>query len=381
MKPLTAWHLLSGPRGRRFLMEFARTSEQLLRNPDDRPFHEAEFWGSYRMQPPGAAGMLFGTGSESPPTVTPAEVARALDAVPLLEANEENLRPGLADAAALARYWQVPDGTDALAATDELREALHRVAEHVVSSPEAQRWVQPVQLQDQHVVHWEGERAPSVLADVPAALEAWRHEALKAEVRDNQPQYRKITAGVSGEWWSFPLTQGHSLLTSTASFSDGSPAGLWWVEDPFDWEAATTRGLELPSAAAGLRILEITGPEVWAGLCWRYPLEVTYQKRHDWYRTTGREGRWIIPDWYQVAQDYDAVHLTTACYVQAAGTAIPVEVSGASAQAEGAEYASVIAGWHPDQTYWFTSQLALSDRVRSWVLDGDGPVTRWLPSS
>ena len=55
-------------------------------------------------------------------------------------------------------------------------------------------------------------------------------------------------------------------------------------------------------------------------LCAQFPLEVTALKRHDWYRTTGRDGSWVIPDWSQVAHDYDGVHLSIAGYLTAATT-------------------------------------------------------------
>lgn len=47
---------------------------------------------------------------------------------------------------------------------------------------------------------------------------------------------------------------------------------------------------------------------------------MTALKRHDWYRTTGRDGSWVIPDWSQVAHDYDGVHLSIAGYLTAATT-------------------------------------------------------------
>ncbi len=130
------------------------------------------------------------------------------------------------------------------------------------------------------------------------------------------------------------------------------------------WERAVTRRVEVP---AGACVHEIDGPDVWAALCRAYPLEVTAQKRHDWYRTTGRDGRLLMPDWAAVAVDHDAVHLTAAAYLAAAGTVVPVD----------GDTASVIAGWNPDETYW------LSDDVRSetgdavWVLDDED----WAPGS
>lgn len=374
MPPISPEMLLAGPRGRRLLLEFARSSEQQLRDPEDRALGVAEFWASYRMAPKASRGSLFGDSTEPTPTVLPADVAHVLSETPLLEPTEENLRPALADAAAHARYWQEPEGTDVLAATVELNEPLHRIAEHLAAGPAVRQWLEPVQLDDQHVVHWDGEESPTVRPDVPQMLEGARQQTLEDEVRWNSRRYTSITSNFSADWWSFPHVSGHALLTSTGTFSDGSPSGLWWVEDAFDWDTASTYRLEFPDGAEELRLLEISGPQVWAELCVRYPLEVTYQKRHDWYRATGRDGRWVIPDWRQVARDYDGVHLTTACYLQAAGEPIAVPWASASMEPRGAktataEFASIIAGWNPDQTYWFSAQPTISGNALRWWMD------------
>ncbi len=104
-------------------------------------------------------------------------------------------------------------------------------------------------------------------------------------------------------------------------------------------------------------VLEIHGPDDWAQLCRRFPLEVTAQKRHDWYRTTGRDGKWVLPDWRAVAEVYGGVHLTVAGYLAAAGTAIDVD----------GDTASVIAGWAPDETFWLTDDVHADGDIVDWV--------------
>ncbi len=100
---------------------------------------------------------------------------------------------------------------------------------------------------------------------------------------------------------------------------DDTPAGLWFVEDDMGWTRAVSRRMRVP---CGVRVYEIDGAQAWAQLCREFPVEVTAQKRHDWYSTTGRVGRWVIPDWPRVAECYDGVHLTVCGYLAAAGTAI-----------------------------------------------------------
>ena len=155
-----------------------------------------------------------------------------------------------------------------------------------------------MQLDDQHIVHWDGEESPTVRPDVPQMLEGARQQTLEDEVRWNSRRYTSITSNFSADWWSFPHVSGHALLTSTGTFSDGSPSGLWWVEDAFDWDTASTYRLEFPDGAEELRLLEISA------------------------RRSSIESR--------------------------------------GAKTAAAEFASIIAGWNPDQTYWFSARLAIN---------------------
>ena len=109
---------------------------------------------------------------------------------------------------------------------------------------------------------------------------------------------------------------------------------------------------------------EIDGPGAWTDLVRRYPMDVTSARLHDWYRTTGRAGTWLVPDWSEVAADYDAVHLTVAGYLTTATRALPVD----------ATTATVLAGWNPDQTWWLTDILeAVSPDPERWHHPDDDP--------
>ena len=141
---------------------------------------------------------------------------------------------------------------------------------------------------------------------------------------------------------------------------------MWFVEDSSGWERTTGRRVNIP---AGARVYEVDGAQAWAELCRQFSVEVTAQKRHDWYRTTGRSGRWVIPDWPRLSELYEGVHLTVAGYLAAAGTAIAVDT----------DTASVIAGWAPDDTYWLTDTVNLdSDDSRTWVCDTSGRHPSWV---
>ena len=109
------------------------------------------------------------------------------------------------------------------------------------------------------------------------------------------------------------------------------------------------------------RVFEIDSPDAWANLCRRFPLNVTASRRHDWYRTTSRVGRWVIPDWVEVARNFDAVHLTVAGYLSTAGLAVPVED----------DLMTVLAGWDPDQTFWLTEIAQNEAAHQTWAFDQD----------
>lgn len=138
-------------------------------------------------------------------------------------------------------------------------------------------------------------------------------------------------------------------LTMTSRSLPGlGAARLALVEDGLGWRRADVWPL---TPTSGCRVYEITGPEAWSDLVVRHPMEVTASKRHDWWRTTGVDGTWFIPDWTRVAADFDAIHLTVTGYLTTAGRALPA-----------GHGQTVLAGWSPDETYW------LAD-----VLTADGP--------
>lgn len=199
-----------------------------------------------------------------------------------------------------------------------------------------------------HAMYWQPPNGEDVLAAT-------------ASVRGELERIAEHVASTPhAQWWSVPPTR-----SSTRSLFDGTPAALWFVEDGMGWKRAVSRRMRVPS---GVRAYEIDGPQAWAQLCREFPVEVTAQKRHDWYRATGRAGRWVVPDWPRVAEQYDGIHLTVRGYLSSAGTAITVDDATAS----------VIAGWAPDETYWLTDTAAANgDKAQGWVCDTDGKHPEW----
>lgn len=354
---MTADALLTGPRGRRLLLEFAQEADRAAQQNYDRSsFNSAVFYAAHVLDP--NPGVLFGPGADEPlPDIPPEEVARRLATVPLPEVTAAALRSGLGMAVDNARYWQEPDGEDVLAAATPVRRELRRVADHIAQSPHVDWWPTEVARDDQWSVGW-GDSAESFMQEPPQQgpltdrLVAWRNRVVEQEAKVERDRPRDPKAMYSGEWWSFPW----EARCSARSLDDGVPAGVLFVEDSMGWERAFAQRMPVPSR---IEVFEIDGTDAWADLCRRYPLEVTAQKRHDWYRTTGRDGRWVMPDWSRVADEYGGVHLTVAGYLAAAGTAIDVDD----------DTASVIAGWAPDETHWLTDAVRPDSDMVEWVLD------------
>jgi len=350
--------LLSGPRGRRLCLEYALACAYDGSAPGQHAA-TAVFWaadayegGTVALARSDGVGEPF-----EPPTVRVAEAAAALGALAPVEPDSVRLREALARSADAAMYWQPADGRDVLAGREEFTSPLRRVAELIAAAPAAAWWGSAVDRDDQWTVPWDG---GGRLLDVDAVLAAWRAHTLADEVSASRDRPADATANWSGSWWSIPPA---SLVRTTRSLGADGPAGLWFVEDsPGGDEAVAT-----PVDAYPAHVIEIDGPDDWAELCRRHPLDVTASRRHDWYRVTGRDGRWIIPDWPAVAAEADAVHLTVRGYLTAATRLIDVD----------GDAASVPAGWNPDETYWFRGVSARPSDAQRWLREDDA----WRPAS
>ena len=357
---LTPDSILTGPRGRRLLLEFALASERGLA-PNSAPLSTAVNQAARRLEPGGdRRGWLLSTRvrdrarTRPPnPAVTTADVAQELDRTGLSAPTEDLLRFVLGDVVAFARYWQEPDGADLLTACAELRDPLRRLASEVLSSAATGWWTQSVDLQDQACVQWPEVQGFDPAADPATILAVWGEEQLAGELRALHDRPADPRARFSGLWWSKPPPL---LLSTSPRFSDGAPSELYFYEDSFGWRTAQSRRVRIPRHP---RVYEIHEGQDWAELCRRFPMDVTGEKRHDWYRTTGRVGRWLMPDWRSVAEVYDGVHLSVAGYLTAVGRVIDVE----------SETASVIAGWNPAETWWFTVDTDLGEELTHWRLD------------
>ena len=345
--------LLAGPRGRRLCAELLVRSDGELGPP----------WRWHRL---------------TAPVTGPGERARLLDDVRASLAGTDlaavgsppRLQRALLAAVDSARYWQERDDVDLVLADDEVAALLRPVAEAAVAAPASAWWGEPLAVHDQHTLAWEPADAVPRLAGTRPALLAWREHTVDDERRAARERPADPRAHWSGEWWSTPVTAGLVVTTRVLPGLLGTgrpaPTQLLLVEDELGWRTATTWPVPVPEEA---RVLEITSPGEWADLVRRHPLGVSASRRHDWWRTTGQEGPWLVPDWPAVATECDAVHLTVDAYLATAGRALAVP---------GTDARTVLAGWDPDATWWLTQLFDLGEPTRWRRLDDEPP--RWTPA-
>lgn len=303
-----------------------------------------------------------------------ADAARILTELRLCEVTEERLLASLAASTDAARYWQEPDGTDLLAATAPMREPLSRVAEHISAAPKPTWWNAPASA-DQYSILWDGEPDPASTPSPDVLRNDRDIQATTETATNSDPRAARIPdgAGPSGEWRSTPP---NGIISSTPASDTHGPIGLWCTEDNLDRVHAHAYWLEVPGAA---RVYRIDSAASWAGLCARFPRDLTGTRRHDWHRAThvwmtspvDRTRRWVMPEWTDVAEHYDAIQLQLNAYLATAGTAIPVR----------ADATTVLAGWIPAATYWFTPQTRRTGVPESWELRDRDTEMRWERST
>ncbi|MEC5201085.1 hypothetical protein RCH21_003341 [Arthrobacter sp. PL16] len=319
-------------------------------NPSTR---SAAFWFAHDLDPgKGTSRVLITATSDENPNQPPRpsfdDLITGLASFDVTRIDGDAIDRALRAAVDTSRPWQEPDGEDFFAALPEVKGALTSIAQHVMTVSSTQWWTQDRQV-EQWALDWRPAHDPAPLPRDPVrALSAWASDTRAEEVRAEKERPRNPRASWSGTWWSFP--QG------TLQTIGRVPLGLNLIEDSVGEEHATV----IPVRGAG-RTYEIRTGEDWVSLCRDHPLEVTASRRHDWFRCTGHDGKWIIPDWEKVAQRWDAVHLTALAYLTGANRALQVD----------ADAYTVLAGWNPDTTMWLT------DVAREW----EGPRQHWQRST
>lgn len=294
-------------------------------------------------------------------------VVEALEAVPAdgLRITNKTVTAAVAETAGCAAYWQEPDADDVLLADPQVIQGLRPIASVLAASEATSWWGDPLRLDDQFFVSWLFQ-AKQTRADPPLLTGAaerrfrWRVHAKQEELEAARERPSDLEARYTGSWWSTPVFSG--LVSTTPRLANGTPAQLVFIEDE---EGMTQARVARLQPAPDVRIYEITDPPDLVELVSRYPLHTDHARRHDWYRTTGCRGPWLIPDWDTIGSSYDAVHLTVLGYLATAGRAIPV----------GSHY-TMLAGWDPSKTWWLNDVLTQAEEPTTWKQHSS---TRWEP--
>ncbi|WP_181274455.1 hypothetical protein [Brevibacterium oceani] len=427
-QPLTAEELLASPRGRSFILGLATRVPDHLEDAFDEEgepltaearihdeLGDSLLIAGFLTDKADGAGvaMYLGAGfvEPEPGDVTAADVVEKLREVapsaPTLDEVESELGEVVDD----AEYWQPPDGVESIAADDEVRTALMPFAETILATGLLDDWSRPLDQESQWALAWDdseihgtvgpvfdeplGEVAEDrVIAlddliagdddsgsSVPRGLNDWVADMLSTETERRSDFAKSPFHQLSSSWWSTPPL---TLWSSTSTWRAGEPIGLSLVEDSLGFERARACRLRLRPE---LRICEIHRPEDWAELCRRYPLDVTAQQRSDWFETTGRRGRWVIPDWSRVAEEFDGVHVSLAGYLRTAGAVVDIGEASVSedlpsrptAGDTDERTASLMAGWNPDTTFWLGDVVTGIAEVAEWAYDDDADGWRQVP--
>ncbi|WP_333812024.1 hypothetical protein [Timonella senegalensis] len=325
----------------------------------------------------------------------PGAVARKLDefdldAMPTGAAGRDLLRAALTRAVDELHLWGQPlDAEERIAASAPVRAALVRVAAHILASKGAAGWDRPHDSARQMVVYFPGRNEtpapkrkwwqkksetpaqelrarPCDAAAITQILADDAAENAEAEARDSEFRRTHPDREYSGNWWSVPP---FALTRSTRPTDLGTPSFLHYEEDSFGDEQALSWCVK----PHNLNIYEVAAAGDWADLCAKYPRTMTSQTWYMWAENTGRTGEWVIPAWELMARDYDGIHLTTSAYLEMTGAAVPVPHLGNAGQ-----WASTLAGWSPDITYYFAPISVDEDSRQEWHRDEDG---QWQPGA
>lgn len=308
------------------------------------------------------------TGALGPPVrplrdVADADIQRAADGLPA--ASEDLIFECLRAVVDGARYWQDPEDEDAALAPFAGR--LMPIAEALAERSDTDWWATAMAAEQFALCRLsdEGDEAVLVLDGNRAVLEEGRAADLRGNATHRDIALRDTDewSALSGRWWTTPWL---SNPATTRALEAGGPVGLSLVEDSWGW----TRAVAWPvNPVRSPRVYEVSDAEGWRELVSRYPVDVSYGRGPDWHRALGRRGEWLIPDWLAVADDFDAVHMSVAGYLCAAGAVIKLDE----------RFATTLAGWSPDETYWLTDILTPSDEPVTWVSGARGQ--SWEPAA
>lgn len=363
---MKAEELLEGPRGRRFVAEAMYRARARV---DPAVGRAAAPW-----RHTGVSGSV--------------DFLRSADPASPHGLSERDVLASIGESVDSAMYWQPPHAEDVTLADSRVAEALGPAAEALAGHPVLSLLDRPLLAGPGKLWHpaahidWvyddlPGRRTPPELSRVDSQgrdkLERWRRRVDEDVRRSRADRPRDVRANYGGEWWVPPVLVG-LLATTPLPGADvlapggalGAPLLLSGIEDSFGLEAGTVALFDLEPEAEP-SVYEVDSPDAWAGLVEEFPLDVTPARRHEYFQVTGLDVAWFMPDWQQVAGQYDAVHVTVGGYLTTATRALRLDPE------LGADAHTMLAGWGPDQTYWFDARLRETGRFEvEFVESGAG---------
>ncbi len=254
------------------------------------------------------------------------------------------------------------------AAADELRP----VGSELVAITTPRGWWDPVDRADQRLVHWDD------LPEIgPGGIEAVVRDSVERTRVHNDQALERTKASprpggrVGAFWWSAPdfspltwTTRAVAPLPSTALL------GFIDTHQPLEATGASVYSFRISPNA---HVYEIVGPEDWRHLVERFPIDVTGTHDGEWREWGGVTGPWVLPDWTEVMEHYDGVHVTIGGYLASWGLALPV----------GAAH-TMLAGWIPDATLWLHTASVDRRFLGRWhgtpTANVDNVMTAWEPA-
>ncbi|GHD04793.1 hypothetical protein [Zhihengliuella salsuginis] len=359
---MEAEELLTGPRGRRFVVE-------------------AVYRARVRAEP--------AMGRAAPPwpyagASAAADFLRSVDPASLRGLSERDVMASIVESVYSAMYWQPPHAEDVTVADPQVVEALRPAAGILIDHPVLAALDRPLLAEPGRLAHpaahidwvdhvYPGRRVPPHLSRTDEQgrdkLERWRRRTDDDVRRARSDRPGDVTALHGGEWWVPPTMVG-LLATTPLPGADalepgadlGMPLLLQGIEDSFDLKAGTVRFFDLEPGVAP-RVYEVDSTTAWARLVAAFPLDVTPARRHEYYQVTGLDVAWFMPDWQRVAEEYDAVHVTVGGYLTTATRAIRLDPALAP------DAHTMLAGWNPDQAYWLAAPLGEAGRYDVELVD------------
>ena len=236
-------------------------------------------------------------------------------------------------------------------ATDELLP----VAQALVTSPATARWWEPVRRADQRFLAWDEMPVPIGPEMGRVICESMTEERTENEEGRRKPR-PKVRPGtqIGAYWWSAPDFAPSTW--TTGPYETVPTISLRHFIDtfaPHEETEATVWSLDISPEA---RVLEILRPDDWRELVERYPRDVTGTHDGEWRDWGGVPGPWCLPDWEQVMEDFDGVHVTIGGYVSTCGLALPI-----------GDAFTMLSGWIPDATLWLHDVATDRRKLGTWV--------------